>query len=61
MALYDDVEGRDWGGEGGSQGGDIGYLELTHVVVQQEPTQCCKTIVHQLKKYSLTSHNGKGY
>ena len=51
--LCDNIEGWDGGWEGGSSGKGCMYAYF-HIVVQQKPTQCCKVIILQLKKYCVT-------
>ena len=50
--LCDELEG--WGVEVGGKeakgGGDVVYLQLIHVVIQQKLTQCHKAIILQFKK-----------
>ena len=47
----DSLEVWGWGAVGreAQEGGDVLYLWLIHTVVQQKPTQHCKTIILKLK------------
>ena len=52
LALYGTLDGGDGGrqGEGSNGEGICVCIELTHFIVQQKVTQCCKQLYSNFKK-----------